>query len=268
MRQLIRFEDAYGMADLICMTHDLGLIELIPKNNSLQGIKIVNKSRKENIYIECGVSFPAVISPSNELVASLKQYEIEELILVYDMDTPTGCGILSSQELEIRLKRLRQFLDNQNLNDVKIKLVPVVWAAETLLIYIMMHIVKDKEMLNFTEPIDLVHKLNIAKCHGKIIEEILKNLDISNCKSKHVRDYINKREIVVGLKDTLVRFPNSINSQIMKWLISFNDEILFDIDKAIDHQKKIEKFYDTHTPKQDKIFEIYGIKIDLNKKCW
>lgn len=68
MRQLIRFEDAYGIADLVCMIHDLGLIELIARDNSLQGIKIVNKSKKEDIYIECGVSFPAVLSPSNNSI--------------------------------------------------------------------------------------------------------------------------------------------------------------------------------------------------------
>lgn len=250
------------------MIHDLGLIELIARDNSLQGIKIVNKSKKEDIYIECGVSFPAVLSPSNELIASLKQYEIEELILVYDMDTPRGRGILSSQDLQIYFKRLRMFLDNQDLNEVRIKVVPVVWVAETILLYVMMHMIKEREMLSFIEPVDLVHKLNIAKCHGKIIEEILKNLDISNCKSKHVRDYMRKSEIVVGLKEALIRFPNSINSQIMKWFISLNHEMLFDIDKAVEHQKEVEKLYNIHILKKLERFELYGLTIDLNKKCW
>ena len=132
----------------------------------------------------------------------------------------------------------------------------------------MMYMIREREMLSFIEPVDLVHKLNIAKCHGKIIEEIFKNLDISNCKSKRVRDYMKKSEIVMGLQETLIRFPNSINFQIIKWFISLDCEFLFDIDKAIEHQKEVEELYNISILKKMEQLELYGLTINLNKKCW
>lgn len=269
MRRLIRFEDAYGMADLVCMTQDLGLITLISNNDSLLGVNEINESLKQDTFIECGVSFPSVLIPTNELIANIKEYKIEEIIIVYDMDAPNGAGILKHDILETYLKTLRDGLDKQGLKHAKIKLAPVVWAAETLAICILKHDYTYIDGTKAIEATEVVHAKNTAKLHGRIIKEILnENNASSSIKTKHLRHYINKNEIEEALLDTLEQFPKSINKRVIKWIISGDIRDLFDIQSAIKHQINIENYYQRYKPTGNIEIIVNNQAISLNKKCW
>lgn len=273
MTRLIRFEDAYGMSDIICLAHDLPLINL--KSNicttSLSGINNINYCKEKNVYYECGISFPTLLIPNNELLANIKHYKIDEIIMVYDMDSPRESDpILSSELLEKYLEKLREWLDRYGLIDVKIKLLPAVWAAETFALYIL---ACDYSTTNtkqeVEEPTKLIHTKNIAKFHSKIIEKLLEYHYEENVRVKHLRDYIKSKEKVIeGLESASKQFKDSINNNTIKWIIDDNEKYLFDINEAILHQEKVNKYYKDNQPKDNEKIEVCKTSLNMTRKCW
>lgn len=272
MSRLIRFEDAYGMADLVCLAQDMDLIALKsnPNTNSLEGINCINYCEEKDTYYECGISFPTLLLPTNELLANIKAYNITELVLVYDMDSPKASdSILSVVMLSNYLQGLRQELDAQGCQYVEIKLVPVVWSAETFALYILANDYKDKlPEETVVEPTELVHSKNTAKFHGKIVEIFLNNIGVQG-KTKHLREYISQRDkIIVSLENALEEFEDSINFNTIAWIISEEDRFLYDIKSAIQHQNEICTYHTNHQPNSKEVLNVCGISLDMNKKCW
>lgn len=272
MKQLIRFEDAYGMADIVCIAHDLGLIELQPNGNSgLNGVNKIHTSNKKDIYVECGISFPTILTVTNDLITKLVKNNISELILVYDMDSPKpGQSIISSKDLSLYLNNMKDELKRNNLGHIRIKLAPVVWAAETLAISIMACdydcTEKSEKCIECTE---IVHAKNTAKLHAQmLLEFLIQNSSNTNRKVKHIRDYIPRDEIIPNLEKLLQKFPKTINKQIIQWIVTLNINQLYNISDAINHQGQIEKLYLNSLPKQNEYIYVNSVKLDLNKKCW
>lgn len=271
MRRLIRFEDAYGLADLVCLVQQLGYMPLVAdsEKNNLKGINMITLSEKGDTYIECGVSFPTVLNPKDEWIANIIHNQIEELIIVFDMDAPSGKGIISSSQLHTYITDLEKRLKNQNVN-IKVRYVPAVWAAETFILYIMLQDYACKvETEVIVEPTELVHKLSTARLHARIVQEILKHRGIDK-KVKHLREYISNNEIAIkGLEKVISYHTNSINKRVIKWIIDDNPEYLFDATEAVKHQQEIENYFQVHQPVANEKLTLYGkIQIDLNKKCW
>lgn len=53
MKQLIRFEDDYGVSDIVCMAHDLGL-------GNLADNRLTRITKDENVLVQSGLSIGAV----------------------------------------------------------------------------------------------------------------------------------------------------------------------------------------------------------------
>ena len=272
MSRLIRFEDAYGMADLVCLAHGLGLVGLSSdsKSTSLSGVIDINYCEEKDTYYECGISFPTLLVPDNELLGNIKAYGVDELVFVYDMDSPKkGEQILSKVMLENYLKDLRKYLDDNGARDVVIKFVPVVWAAETFALYILACDYDSKDTNEIiVEPTQLIHTKNIAKFQGKIIDEYLKYYGIQG-RAKHLREYINSQDVVIeNLKLARKRFKESLNKKTMSWIIENKGQFLFDMTEAIQHQENVNKFYKNNQPGLQEVFDALGTKLNMNKKCW
>lgn len=269
MRRLIRFEDAYGMADIVCIAHKLGLVDFSVQGNGIVGIKQIHETDIPGVFIECGLSFPDIFMVDGLLVSNLKSYGIEEVIVVYDMDSLNGKGIISSNDLQVYLTRFTNELKRQGIN-ICIKLAPVVWAAETLALCIMG--CDGEAEGNFANDIDaseIVHSLNTAKLHGKIINLLLSaKYPKQYKKAKHLREYITDYAIKDCLTRLLKSFPESINFKVVDWIIREDFKVLFDIPSAIIHQQRIEEYYKKHLPNSDQKFIVCEQSLDLNKKCW
>lgn len=271
MRRLIRFEDAYGLADLVCLVQQLGYIPLIAdkEKNSLKGINTITLSEKEETYVECGTSFPTVLSPKDEWIANLIHYQIDELIIVFDMDEPSGKGIISSAKLHTYITELEDRLKKQNIN-INVRYVPAVWVAETFAMYILLQDYKHNDVTKvIVEPTELVHKLNTARFHARIVQEVLNHRGIDK-RAKHLREYISNKEIAVqGLEKVIRYYANSINERVLKWILYDDVNSLFNGIEVVKHQQDIENYFQLHQPDVNEKFTLYGkIEIDLNKKCW
>lgn len=272
MRRLIRFEDAYGLADLVCLVQQLGYAGLIADKdkNNLNGINTIILSEKDETYIECGVSFPAILTLKDEWIANIIQYQIDELIIVFDMDAADGTGeIISSTKLEEFVTKIERNLKKQNL-DICVRYVPAVWAAETFAMYVLLQDYKIKKKTEeFVEPTELVHKLNTPKFHAKIVGEILKHRGISE-RTKHLRKYISNNEIAVqGLEKALKQFKQSINERVLNWILYEDADALYDSAGVVEHQREIERYLQKHQPDANEQFIVYeNVKLDFNKKCW
>lgn len=268
MSRLIRFEDAYGMADLVCLVQDIPLINLQSNTGttSLTGINQIHYCKEKDIYYECGISFPTLLIPSNNLLAAIKKYNIDEIIFVYDMDSPEGGqSILSSSTLKKKLDELYVQLDNS----VKIRLLPIVWAAETFALYILACDYDAKKATEIVqEPTKLIHTKNIARFHSKIIERYLEYYKIQ-ARSKHLREYIhNKEEAIRALNLARNKFKDSINAKAINWILENDDSYLFNINEAIQHQEEVNIFYNNNQPKPKEKFNVMGKLLDMTKKCW
>lgn len=275
MKRLIRFEDTYGMADIVCLAHNLGLINYEQSGRGLTGIKQIHNTNNQDIFIECGLSFPDVFTPNINLVSSIKTYDIDELVIVYDMDSLDGKGIISSLDLDIYFKKFTAELNRQGLSNLKVKLVPVVWAAETIALYILLNdyenIEKNEKIVEATE---IVHKLNTAKLHGKIIDIFLPMIyskavmGSRNMKVKKLRTYITYGMIHENLPKFLEYFPKSLNRTVVKWIVNAEYDKLFDMQTAVKHQQKIEAYYLNYLPTANEKFVCNKQSLELNKKCW
>lgn len=267
MIPLIRFEDAYGMADIILKTRDIPVVPLEPTQNTNNSTSTNNikKSEMHNIYYECGVSFPAIFIPTAKLLGNIKTYHIDTLILVYDMDSPNQkYPILSEIDLKKYIDMLQKQLVKEGLGKVKVYFLPVVWCAETFALYIL----ANKYSKNSTEITKILHSKNIAKFHGEIIKKYLEYYDI-NAKPKKLRDYIgDKDNIITSLKKFIRKYPDSINKKTIEWIITNDSQYLFDDTDALSHQREVGKYYQNNLPDRNEQFNAIGSKLDMNKICW
>jgi hypothetical protein len=258
MSQLIRFEDNYGMGDIVCLAQDLGPIDY---NNT----NVTSDTYKSDVFIQIGLSMGSVFSIDDTFIASISN-KIDEIIFVYDMDSISGRGILTSQQLQKSFER-----HNRINKDIRLRYAPIVWSAETVALYTMLdihnpdNIIKEK-CIDITT---LVHQKNTAKFHGVILDRILKHENINDVKVKHFSEYIkDKKQLIGKLTDIINEYPKGINKRTLQWITTADTKYLYDKDDAIQHQNDVMNLYNKYNPKDDSTFECYNEQLRLDKKCW
>ncbi len=267
MPLLINFEDAYGMSDIVCLAHGINLpgLNSDKANNAIIGIQEIIKSNKQDTYICCGISCPKVLIVENKLLGDIYNYNISELVIVFDMDSPSGKGVITAEKLKEYVDGIEKQLRSFN---VKVRYAPVVWSAETIALYYLLDIYNDKEKC--VDITTVMHKKSTIKFHGKLIEEILnKESKYQECKVKHTRKYMNDKDKVRQVIEKFIRnYPQSINLRLLKWILTEDISYLFDSIEVVEHQRKVEDLYNEGQASKNNTFYLYGKEISLNKKCW
>ena len=253
MRRLIRFEDAYGVKSMY------ELLYTIHGNTiSMGGDRRFVIPREGDIY-ESGITSPKVFMLDSHMRAVIKQYEISEIVLVYDMDSVTGKGILTRNDLINHLADTIKWCES---NDVSIRLVPVVWAAETLALFTILR--KYKYFCKFSgrqiDVTEVVHLKNTPRCLGVILDKILSDEGVK-AKYKHIHSYITLADVDVHLRKYVSRINYPvINFLFEKQTLSYSDGLLF--------QDRVESYYASLCSRGRTAISIGNMVLSLTKKCW
>lgn len=267
MSQLIRFEDKFGMTDIVCIVQDLGL-------QNPNDMWVTHSTMKKDILVQYGLSIGLVLNPDDMLKTAIMNYDINEIIYVFDMDALDGKGIMPVRVLKEKVNRIDAWITSIG-KDIIVKYAPVVWSAETIALYILLALYPEKPCVKRgNKGIDItnvVHFKNTMKFHGRLLEDILKNMYSSDVdiNVKHLRDYIGKKEFII---DRLTKFievyPENINVQLLKWIMSGETKFLYDSSTVIEHQEDVAALFDTFLPRDKEIFISFSRELSLNKKCW
>ena len=280
MNSLIRFEDKYGMSDIWYLIND----KEIEKS-------VINQFNKvdDNTFTQLALTTGGVFLINEDEIAFIKKNHIEQIILVYDLDT-----LNNKSQLDLSNNVFRGYLDTlknsieKNVNyNIEIKLAPTVWSAETFALYILAYDkVFDKNSpfaLNMKQidAAELIHDKKTPDFQGEIIRGYIEYLlndkntpylsDITNVKYKQVRTYIphNSEELKDRFQYILEIFSNTINKEILTYLITNNSEVLFSTTSIFQHYKNIETFKNKHKAKQGELFtNIDGQQLSFNKINW
>lgn len=259
MSQLIRFEDKYGMGDIVSLAQDLGAV----RHNDE---RIVSETDKTDVFIQIGLSIGAVFSTDDVQKSINNDKRIDEVIFVYDMDSISGKGLLTAEQLEKTTERHNKFFSGINT-----RYAPIVWSAETIALYTMLDVydpnfIVKKKCIDITT---IVHQKNTAKLHGIILENVLKKNNVQYNQVKHMNDYIrDKKELIERIEMIIDSYPAGINKQTLQWMITGDTNYLYSRDKAIEHQDEVTNLYQNNFPQSGKIFNCYGKALKLDKKCW
>ena len=257
MIQLIRFEDDYGVHDLYNKMHNID-----SKLTKLDEDRKLFISNDDTRLYEFGVTMPKVMMFDDTLGVTIKDYNVDEIVLVYDMDSPTGKGILTKETLEEYINNMVKALNRDGIRNLSIKLVPVVWAAETIALHLILKRYKYSCKTNdgVIDVANIVHRKNTPRCLGVIIDNILSNNGISK-KSKHVGDYISAWDI----KTNLLSCNDAINKPVADFILS---DLSLNISEGINHQCEVQQYYQMVLEKDYSDIKIGDSIISLTKKCW
>lgn len=253
MRRLIRFEDAYGVKSM----YEL-LYPIYGNTISMGGDRRLVIPNEGDIC-EFGITSPKVFMLDSYMQAIIKQYEISEIVLVYDMDSVTGKGILTHSDLISHLADTEKWCKS---NNVSIRLVPVVWAAETLALFTILR--KYKYFCKLSgkqiDVAEVVHLKNTPRCLGVILDKILSDEGVK-AKYKHIHSYITLADINVHLR----KYVSKINYPVIDFLfekqtLSYIEGLLF--------QYRIESYYANLCSRGRTSISIGNTVLSLTKKCW
>lgn len=258
MSQLIRFEDKYGMGDIVSLAQDLGAV-----NHNV--VALSAKTNKPDVWIQIGLSIGAVFS-IDDLFKSNIDKDVDEIIFVYDMDAISGKGVLTPQQLQ------KSLLEHDKFNKkYRLRYAPIVWCAETVALYVLLdvfdpnHVIKGKSVDITT----LVHQKNTAKFHGVILDRVLRHENINNVKVKHMYKYIKNKKILIDKITEIIKYyPNGINKRTLQWIKTGNTDYLYDKNEAIYHQNDVIQLHQKYLPSNGDIFKCYSEELKLDKKCW
>lgn len=280
MNSLIRFEDKYGMADIWYLINDKELEK-----------SVINQFNKvdDNTFTQLALTTGGVFLLNEYEIAFIKKNHIEQIILVYDLDT-----LNNKSQLDISNNVFKNYLDTlkssieKNIDyNIEIKLAPTVWSAETFALYILAYDKAFDENSPFAlnmkqiDAAELIHDKKTPDFQGEIIRSYIEYLlndknttylsDITNVKYKQVRTYIphNSEELKDRFQYILEIFSNTINKEILTYLITNNSEVLFSTTSIFQHYKDIETFKNKHKAKQGELFNnIDGQQLSFNKINW
>lgn len=300
MNSLIRFEDKYGMADIWHLIN--GIIPEYVKNikednkeKNTEDNNIRNQFNKinDNTFTQLALTTGGVFLTSEDEIAFIKKNHIEQIILVYDLDTLDNKSKLDLDNSVFKgyLNRLKSRLEKNIDYNIEIKLAPTVWSAETFALYILACDRAFDENSPFAanmkqiDAAELIHDKNTPAFQGEIIngyiEYLLKDKNITylrdmlkhieKIKYKQVGIYIpnDPKTLKNSFQYILEIFPNTINKEILTYLITNNSEVLFNTKSIFQHYKDIETFRNKHKAKQGEFFtNIAGQQLSFNKINW
>ena len=131
--------------------------------------------------------------------------------------------------------------------NVNIKLAPIVWSAETFALYLLAYDKFSDAYLNELnierlEATKIIHNISTPKFQGLMIQKLLEQSG-NNSFYKRLRDYIpnNSKDLRNKLEYILEIFPDSINKEVITYLLTSDTDNLFTLDTISNHYTKINK---------------------------
>lgn len=269
MKSLIRFEDRFGMSDIwYILTDNIAKMPNYTTNNNNIDTVQINK----NLWVQSDLSLPRALTITEELIPILSINNIDEIIIIYDLDKLGKTDGKNVNGVIRHITRMKEGIQKELKTNISIKLAPIVWSAETFALYILAYdrfsnaYLKElgTERLEATK---LIHNISTPKFQGLMIQNLLEQKE-KNLFYKKFRDYIpnNSKELRDKLEYILEIFPNSINKEVITYLLTADTANLFTLDTILNHYNKINKLYTQSI--QDKTIKIYGKTYNINEKYW
>ncbi|MBR1455146.1 MAG: hypothetical protein IJ593_10990 [Lachnospiraceae bacterium] len=252
MNTLIRFEDTYGM-------YDISSIAFGYKDN-IDDETIIRNNGTDTVKIEHGVGNSKIFSP-------IIEEGIDRLVIVFDMD---GTGvkenkILTAESLRNKCNRII------NAESIDIKLVPIVFCAETIMLH---------RFLTSTADFSTVYSgNNTAHMHLNILRDTLTKIytfdkyrkmwvfnqhtENYEFRTKKMRDYLGTYEEMEDVMNALLKDNVSVyNHTYFKWFLSkdlFNTDNLMGVRDAIIQQHSFEELFKKEINDGHTFIDINGV---------
>lgn len=229
LKSLIRFEDTYGLADIFCARRKIPYLDISKISERL--IEIDNDT-----FIDFGLGSGWGRISTDEAYSILER-GIERIILVYDMDHLNGdkTKILEVQTLEKRIKDMKQLFKQLGYN-IEILYIPVVYAAETLMLH------QFYELFNGLQIIELVNLHNTWNMQLCILAYCIGEVELRN--AKQCRNFLDIEKLLNRIKDIK---EDDLNKNCKKWIVNgcnLNMDDLFNGTDAINHLKQVDDIFE------------------------
>lgn len=154
MNYLLRFEDTYGMYDLYRALHNIGESNIIIKND-------ISYNRHKNLVMESGLGSNGCFKLKADGRQLLVDENIGTIVIIVDLDADNNNGscTLDPKSALNKCSKFTSLVNSVNQN-IKIRYVPTVFAAETVMLYQYLTRDADKFVIE-----DIVHPVNTWKFH-------------------------------------------------------------------------------------------------------
>jgi len=250
LKSLIRFEDTYGLTDIFCARNDIDYIDI-----SLISQKLIEL--KPGLFIDFGLGAGWGKFSTDEAYAIMER-GIERIIFVYDMDNLDGDKefILQKEQLTQKINDIENIFNGIGYN-VEICFIPVVYAAETLMLY---QYLDDKYGIRIT---NVVSSVNTNYLHLCLLSYLIKEVNVKH--AKRVRNFLDITKLIEAFKS---KYPQDINYMTKNWIIdgcNLDEEYIFDKYEAIRHLEDTKKLFEKWKNNSNREIEIDGHIIKLNR---
>ena len=165
--------------------------------------------------------------------------------------------ILTEQELTNKLSNIEEVFRNVGYT-VEICCIPVVYAAETLMLY---------QFLDESFGIsiqNLVNAVNTNWMHLCLIAYLVGEVNVK--RGKNVRNYIDIKKLIEAFEK---RHKKDINNFVKQWIIdgcNTDSKYIFSQHDAIDHLRKTKIIFDKYMKLSNRHIQIDNHVIDLSRK--
>lgn len=222
MKVYIRFEDTYGMADFYSILKQVDLPENASSVSQVGG----------KLWIRRSLGIRGIFNIQRKELQLIESEQIDIVICVVDLDNYEGdkAALLSATSVQKYFKVLNDEI--QKVKECKVVFVPVTYAAETLMLYVLYNCI-----LN---PIEVVSKENTNKLHYLLVRKKLIQLHNQGLLStkkidpKKVRLMLHGFDVVQKLQQELDKARG--NEECLRWLLDSDVvaiEICLDYDEFV-----------------------------------
>lgn len=183
---------------------------------------------------------------------------IERIILVYDMDDLDGdkAIILKEKDLKSKINNLEQIFKRIGYN-VEICYIPVVYAAETLMLY---QYLGEKYGIRIY---NLVSSVNTWELHLCLLAYLVNEWNTK--RAKKIRNFLEIDKLVESFSKAT---NTDINYTIKKWIVegcNLDSKDIFCGYDALDHLKETEERFNRWKADSDRTISIDEHNIKLNQ---
>lgn len=231
---IILFEDRHGMYDLYMRSLKLHVV------SETKGVKLLSNQ----IYAKCGMSLPRVLDVNEVDIGVYKQFGITNIYIVHDLDNIKGKkDSLMTQSQFSTYARRNMSRDVYDL--FQVKYLPVVYAAESILIYLFYSCTSDV--------VTLVSSWNTNALHLAIVKQ---GLGITKG-GKDINTYLSKIDIQSKLRTNTKNVK--CNKGILEFILGQSlNEVGFRYDAMIRLLPDINNMFNTRLQKCDDTVVING----------
>lgn len=243
MKCLCRFEDYYGMLDIVCAVRN------VPRSAVSDDCE-VSLSEHEDAKGNFGIT--KVFGVNKNTAENYKRAGIERVIFVYDVDSMhhTNDILLSMDQFLYgsnnrnagKFAALDATRNLQNLG-IDVRFIPVVYCAETIVLFQFSKLGLDVA--------DMMHADDTPKLILSVLTTCYKHsigfTKDARKECKKINEYLRIDEVLKRLRT--LDYSKSVNKELYNWMLSgckFDEENcnLFDLNQAIAHLQKVTSDFD------------------------